>query len=264
MTDQERSEWIEKYIQGELAGEALKAFELQLQSVPELAIEVALQKDILQALTEKDVIDFRETLEKIANETPQTIPSPRRVLSLGRILILAAAVISLVIAGNWIYTNLKTTSNSPEDVYASYFTLPDELEEFEWVRGDTSSGRGSELDSSIPGFILLADSLYQIKDYEGALDILKELPPRSVEDYQTAISYRLGLLSMITNQHEAALSHFQKVVTNYQTKSKWYTALTLLKVEGKLEQAKETFEAIAKTKNPYQNDAKAILKALEK
>ncbi len=59
---------IERYIRGELSGEALEAFERQLQEDAELAQEVRLNKELEQALKDQDAIAFRRQLTAISSE----------------------------------------------------------------------------------------------------------------------------------------------------------------------------------------------------
>jgi tetratricopeptide (TPR) repeat protein len=263
MTIQERSEWIEKYINGELTGEELEIFELQLRSDSDLVNEVALQKDILQALSEKEVIDFRKKLVTIHEKVSSSKPTQGRIFKLGRVLALAAAVVALVLVGNWVFNIIPSKTISPSEIYAANFKAPE-------VMGEENNGERTilpdeRIDSLIDetDFLNKADSLFNINRYEEAAIFLNAIPSEVMNEYPTEINYRLALLSMLVDEHEQAVFYFEKVITNYQSSRDWYTALSLLKIDGRMGDAKAAFEHLVSFNNPYQEEASKILKQLK-
>ncbi|WP_299584745.1 hypothetical protein, partial [uncultured Sunxiuqinia sp.] len=61
-------EQIEKYLSGELTGDALSEFNAELAYNTELAEEVRLQEEIQQAVQETDIINLRENLKNIISQ----------------------------------------------------------------------------------------------------------------------------------------------------------------------------------------------------
>ena len=64
----ERTELIEKYLDGELQGIDLSNFESQLKTDKILAQDCFLQKNIREALSRKDIYDLRKQLDIITKE----------------------------------------------------------------------------------------------------------------------------------------------------------------------------------------------------
>lgn len=62
---------IEDYIKGRLPEAERKAFESEMASNPDLAEEVALHEEMMQASGEPEIADFRKMMEGILAETPQ-------------------------------------------------------------------------------------------------------------------------------------------------------------------------------------------------
>ncbi|WP_299576036.1 tetratricopeptide repeat protein, partial [uncultured Sunxiuqinia sp.] len=61
-------EQIEKYLSGELTGDALSEFNAELAYNTELAEEVRIQEEIQQAVQETDIMNLRENLKNIINQ----------------------------------------------------------------------------------------------------------------------------------------------------------------------------------------------------
>ena len=66
--DQQTLERIDAYVDGTLTGAEREAFEQRLQGDPALAQEVALQREIKEALSETAVADLEEKLTQIIVE----------------------------------------------------------------------------------------------------------------------------------------------------------------------------------------------------
>jgi len=68
----ERTILIEKYLDGELQGDDLKNFELQLQADKDFANDCSLHKAIRESFEGEDVIDLRKKLDRIRKDFKKT------------------------------------------------------------------------------------------------------------------------------------------------------------------------------------------------
>ncbi|KAA3624814.1 MAG: hypothetical protein DWQ02_22605 [Bacteroidetes bacterium] len=263
MTHQERSEWIEKYLKGSLSGKDLIWFESQLKEDLDLAKELALQKDILTALTEKDIIDFRKKLQAVNDEVSSEKSKSSRVIHIRDFLGKAAGVLLLIAAGILIFFYLQKKSYSPEELYQAYFTAPETIQTSSGIDRDTATVRSSEAQEKIMGLWSQVDSLYQMTEYQNAFDFINALPEEIKERYPSDINYQRGILALLSDQPDSAVTYLSSVETGYDSKKNWYKALALLKIDGKEEEAKRAFEEIAASKNPFQTMAIEILEKMD-
>lgn len=263
MTIQERSERIEKYIKGVLTGEELEAFESQLRTDPDLASDVALQKDIVRALGEKDVIEFRKKLQAVNDDISRTESAPARVFNLKFILARAAAILLLIAAGYWIVSLFQKEPYSSGQLYSAYFVAPDSIEVPAGFSRDTGEVNPESLQSAELKKWLQAENFYKKGEYARAFDMLNALPGEIKGKYPSDLYFQLGVLALLTDQPEIAVTYFQQVEVTYLSAKEWYTALAFLKMEGQEVAAKKAFEAIANSKNPYQSRAREILDKMD-
>jgi tetratricopeptide (TPR) repeat protein len=72
MTRKDKIESVDKYLSGELTGDALRAFNKELASDPALAEEARLQNEIQEAVMETGIMALRESLQSIAKQGETT------------------------------------------------------------------------------------------------------------------------------------------------------------------------------------------------
>ncbi len=109
MTEEKRYELIEAWLAGELSGKSLEAFEAQLQSDEELALEVEIVRDLstLNADTPRDRL--RNTLSEIRNTTKED----KAPIPISWWLRNAAAALVLLVGAIFMFNQISK-SNSPE------------------------------------------------------------------------------------------------------------------------------------------------------
>jgi hypothetical protein len=105
-----RNEWIDKYCNGELEGEELDRFEKLLRNNRELKEEVEIERQLNDAFSNPDLIEFRKIVLKVKTRQ-ETVFWKRRFL-------IAAAIIILVTSGFIIWFLTSSGASSPDLVIA--------------------------------------------------------------------------------------------------------------------------------------------------
>lgn len=126
MTSIERYEKIEDYLMGRLSEEDRRAFESQIETDDELAAEVELHRDLIEATGDQEMIDFRQQLDTIAEEVAPAGKSAGR--GHWRTLLLAGL---LVVAGlaAWWWMSSGTDSEETVEVETSVGEEPSTADE---------------------------------------------------------------------------------------------------------------------------------------
>ena len=235
---------IDKYLRGELSAKEIRAFEIELESNPELAEAFRLQHLAHTAIRLEGQNQLKSSLlskgEKLWQE-PQQKPTVR---SLWLILpILAAASLSLFI--------LFGPGPEPwdsEKLFAQYYALPDGPAQ----RGDILPGDSAWVE---------AMNAWNLGDFEKA-ELLMEIQLKTDFKRKGQCLYYLGLAELELDKPLEAAAHFSQPLLSYNQvfeDSRWYLGLALLK-GGDLEQAKATFARVGDDPNSkFQQMAGEIL-----
>ena len=101
-----RNEWIDKYCNGELEGKELERFEDLLRNSIELQEEVELERQLNEAFSNPDLIEFRKIVLKVKTRK-ETVFWKRRFL-------IAAMIIILVTSAFFIWFLTSSWANSPD------------------------------------------------------------------------------------------------------------------------------------------------------
>jgi hypothetical protein len=256
METEERYELIEKYLDGKLTGKELLDFENQLKQDPKLSQEVALHRELAEALKEKDVMAFSDLLEQVdarigIDEQKKEEAKKSRPLFGGQRLIALAAVIVLLLAVG-VFWNQLLPPPSNQELFAQNYELHD-------MRLLT---RGSAEDA----LMARADSAYKAGAYQEAIAALQQL--EAARPGQPRFTFYKGMSQLADGQTQAAITTFGQVMQGdapeYKELARWYRALSYLKI-NKEDQAMEDLQQMLDTPSHYrQQEAQAIVKALKK
>ena len=212
-------EIISQYLDGELTGETLAAFEKQMQEDAELAAEVNIyrtieadQSFITKNSTEKEKLSQSlQELNKTFFKKPES-----KVLKITRWWYAAAAVAAAAIF-ILILKPFAGEKFNNEKLFAYYSKDVESL---------SASQRGASNDS----LVLQAVSLFNKKDYAGSLPLLKNI--LAGKPNETDLFLATGICYLQTNKPDAALEIFNTIAkgnTVYKNQATWYKALVLLK-----------------------------------
>jgi len=201
---------IEKYLSGQLQGSELQRFETELLNNSSLKEEVNLHKEIAEAVTEKEVMVFRKSVNSIIkNET-----TSQRWSYLG----IAATILIIISAGIGINT-FFFKKDSIEQLYTAYY---EPYEDLISVRSDET------LNESISTLM----NYYNQQKYGNAISYLD-----SIEIYdQPLLQLYVGISYLNVSAFDKAHETFD-IISNdenvFNTEANWYNALTYLREGNK-------------------------------
>lgn len=226
-------ETIEQYLNGELSGEALLAFEDQLKTDAALAAEVKLYRSIQDELKQQQNSEAAEALTHTLrglNEkhfaAAQKKPAPVRKLA----WMVAAAAAAVIIAFILIVNPFKNNNNDNEQLFAEY-AQPEALHLTE---------RGNE-----PGSVEeKAEGFYNQQAYEKALPLLKQMLEKNRA--QPVVQIAIGICQVYTGDYKSAIENFDQLASgksSYAPEAIKWKGLAQLK-QGKKTEAIETLQRV--------------------
>jgi tetratricopeptide (TPR) repeat protein len=252
---------IEKYLDGTLKGEKLKAFVNELQHDSELCELVALYREVNDSIKEEDASRFRNKLDKAYIQFRRTetnrsksVPGmqvPPMKTALQRRMLLVAAGLTLLIISGILYYGLRHREYTPDKLYSMYYKpyVPDII-----IRSDAD--KADALGEAI--------LLYDRGSYSEAYDNLLGLVNENSENYMAR--FYLGLAGMEQNKFEEAAVQFESILKNCRSTliyhSQWYLALCYLKTGNTL-QAEDLLETIISADTYYRKEAEDLMKKFD-
>jgi tetratricopeptide (TPR) repeat protein len=257
---------IEKYLDGTLKGEKLKAFIHRLQYDSELQELVALHREVNDSIREEDVSRLRNKLEKAYLQFRRTeisskesmpgmksprMKSPHMKATLQRRMLLVAAGLALIIILGVLYYGLRHREYTSDKLYSMYYKpyIPDII-----IRSDND--KADALGEAI--------LLYDRGNYSEAYDNLLGLVNEDSENYMAR--FYLGLSCMEQNKFEEAIIQFNNILKNCRSTliyhSQWYGALCYLKTNN-TQEAKNLLETIISGETYYRRKAENLIKKLD-
>lgn len=247
---------IEQYISGEMSAAEQATFAQEIAQDQALADEVKLQQDITAAFTEPDVVALEKQLSQVVKEgrkgrNLQHLPWRRYAVAAS--IVLLVGIISLYI--------FSPSAMSNEELYLAYADFPAELDMGVAIR---SAGENDSLlaDSLSMEFRHIYD-LYQKGAFQEALEDLQALEGSVSRSEASTYAYILGLLYLRTNQPTEAIVSFDRVKGQAEEEANWYKMLALLKLEGRVGEAKTSLLEFSGYPNPHQQTAKEMLSKME-
>lgn len=247
--DEHTFELIERYLQKELEGTELAAFEQRLLSEPALKAEVKLHEELHSTMGNKELNKFQEIVEKTGAKHlslyKQQGTKTARILPLKRFAYAAVILGIIVCAGlAFFYANQGA---SAEKLYASYYTV---------YELDSQSRSNAKTTSSA------AITAYQNKNYETAAKQFESILEN--ETNNSMAQFYLGNCYMELEKPKEALNAYKQVYESanlYTSQAKWYAALAHLELDDKAA-AKELLLPLSKLQGKYAIKAKDLLKDL--
>jgi tetratricopeptide (TPR) repeat protein len=235
---------IEKYLDGTLKGEKLKAFVNELQHDSELCELVALYREVNDSIKEEDASRYRSKSVPGMQVPPMNTALQRRML-------LVAAGLTLLIISGILYYGLRHREYTPDKLYSMYYKpyVPDII-----IRSDAD--KADALGEAI--------LLYDRGSYSEAYDNLLGLVNENSENYMAR--FYLGLAGMEQNKFEEAAVQFESILKNCRSTliyhSQWYLALCYLKTGNTL-QAEDLLETIISADTYYRKEAEDLMKKFD-
>lgn len=247
-------ELLDDKLSGELSGEELEAFDMDLADDPELMAEFELHQEIDEAIQESEVIELRKKLDLIHDLT-QNKKQPgllRTILRHKLSRIAAASFVVLLIITSLSLNLLRPADHnmSNESLFKIYYQ-PDAAM---LIRGNNSQDET----------IIKAFQLYENQEYSTALDLFSEVLQTDIQNMP--IQFYSGISSIELGQYQAALIPFNYIMDHnsnlYVERAEWYAALCHLKLNEK-KSAVDLFTQISMSSSFYKDKAHEILKSIE-
>ena len=241
---------IEDYIDGELEGELLEEFILELHDNTDLMAEVELRKQINESLSERDILNLRNNLniareaaevKKVKMFVPETKTGKQKFWRSS----VAILIVLLGLAGV-----MRTSFVSFDKTYDNFYVAPS------W---SPERSLTYEID-----LLQKANSYYLNGDWENVIKSFENLPADTKNKF--VFDFYRGVSFQNLNKFEESISEYTKVIKHgdnmYIEEAQWFRSLCYLKL-GNLENAKMELIAVIERKGHFENDAKAVIRRLK-
>ncbi|MGC9344167.1 MAG: hypothetical protein ACP5E3_15805 [Bacteroidales bacterium] len=249
-----RSERIQRYLDGEMNEEELKDFRSDLQRDPELLEELDLHRTIEEGIKSRDELNFRKKLDESYEKYKDKHESKGRFRNKKVILLRVLSPIAAILLMALFFI-IDRSPVTKEDIFDEYYSVMD----FDF------SSRSAVTDENDPNLAAGIRSFLE-EDYQLSRVRLEEYVNADSENLVTA-SFFLGLSQLELGNYFEAVSNFKKVLEGefsyYREHSKWYLALTYLKMDN-LSEAEKIFTEFSQEKSIYQSKSSSILQKISK
>ncbi|MEO9481939.1 MAG: tetratricopeptide repeat protein [Ekhidna sp.] len=220
---------IERYLNKQLEGIALRRFEDRLEKDETLRKRVKLEREFSEAISDKsDLNIFRkivdETSEDYFNGTTSGGFSPLKI----------AATVALLISASWIIWTIAKPA-SPNEIYDEFFEP--------YIIQTTPRGLIEDSDNYMMGTIH-----YRDMEFDSAISKFEKLLIEKPDDYRAQLM--LGVSHFALKHFDAAEDVFVQLVNDpdhlFQDQARWYLGLLYLtdEDEGNDGKAEEIFNEI--------------------
>ena len=232
---------IDRYLRGENISTANEDF-----SQSELEELTILREGIrLSALQEKSLM-LKELEKEIAsNDAPVSLnQSKGRIMNLNQVMAIAASLTLLIAAGLWVVNN---SGDSPDDLYASYYTK---------VPGISESIRSTDPTQQSTYDKAIAD--YNTQDYDDALNGLNAV------NEPEALFYK-GIIQMELRNYDSAIESLREYIkvsgVNGDYPAHYYIGLCYLKLD-EIDNSKASLREVKQSNTEYYSKAQDLLDKL--
>jgi tetratricopeptide (TPR) repeat protein len=242
-------EIISQYVDGQLTGEALLAFEKEMQANAELANEVALYKTINEELAqqvnnEKEEQALTNNLKGLSEKHFKK--EQAKVKGINRWWYAAAAAAAIIII---VVRPFSPEPFNNEKLFAYYMKDAERLPAVQ---------RGNNDDT----LLLKAANFYNNKDYPNALPLLQNILTRKPDE--TELHLAAGICYLQTGQYDSASKVFDQIAggsTVFNTQATWYKALVFLK-QNKIDECYHLLATLSKDADKYEA-AQQLMKKID-
>ncbi len=217
-------ELIDRYLSGELSGEALADFEEKLKGDEELRLEVETQKAAIAGVQQagfeldKEEMNSWENANQSSEAPEPTVAKPAPKSNISLYLKIAAGVSVLGVASWFLFLR----SPSPQELYAQFYQpLPNYVAPVERT-----------IDNEFVGPLQKGLEHYEAGNLDLAIAVFENSLSQNPE--QADMFMYLGLTYQKLGDHTTAIEHLQKSVeleTQFIMAAKWHLSLSLMYCE---------------------------------
>ena len=242
------SYFIERYNAGEMNESEELWFRKEMEGNPELRAETELRRKTDETLKKRDIINLREKLVLIENQTRTSKPPRGPWKEFIRYAAVFAGV--AVLAGGLLLIPRHRLSNN--ELIDKYYTP------YEAPAPSRSGKMISNADYNV------AIEYYQVKDYRNAAvyfsKVIKD-EPRNMNSWLLN-----GISNFEISNYPEAMSSFETVIDDdnnlYIDHAQWYLGLCYIKT-GELEKARQQMTMIGNSESVHRKEARKILKRIK-
>lgn len=239
------SEFIERYLDGEMTDDELKWFEKEINGNLSLQQEITLRKKVNEALSENKIIEYRKLLNEAHFEyqTAKNIhPIKKSILKYSLAFISAVAIL-------FICFNSFILKNTPEKIFQKYYqTFP-----ATFTLRSINTGEINTIKDAI--------NEYNKRNFEKSALLFEQLILSNNYESQ-ALKFYAAISYMEIKNYQKAEKFFTEILENnnniFKEESMWYLALCYI-AQNKSEESKNILKKIVEYNGYYSKYAKKIL-----
>lgn len=247
MNNYERTAIIEQYLDGELQGNDIQKFELQIQTDKDIKDDLFIQRKIREVLKNKDEFDLRVKLNKIQDNYKNEKKKVHKKTSVLTYVFITLSVL-IVISVFFLFNNKLSNDELYEKYYKHYSS--------EII---TQSSEVSTDNNYIKALSIYDKGLYKVAISE--FEKINESSP-----YYISKEYYTGLSYMELQNYSEAINHFNTVAKSNNSliveNAIWYSALCYLKI-NKNQLAIEQFKKLLDKDSAFKKEAVEIINEIE-
>jgi anti-sigma-K factor RskA len=254
MSDQNRIDEVENYLQGKMTLEQRASFESRMETEAELQEEVELYRNVFAGIRKggrdllKDELKVIESSVRGREDTTTINRGKSRTIT-PWILGIAASLVILISALVFVITR---NDGGYTALYESYYkTYPNVITSIE--RG------GSESVDQLAAF-----EAYEQGNYQQAYKELQVLSAK--EPNNLSLKFYSAISLMEQEEFAQALVLLEPVAqarTDFSSQAKWYAALCLIRL-NKIKEARDYLQSLSQNDGPYKKRATQLLSELSR
>jgi tetratricopeptide (TPR) repeat protein len=242
------SEFIERYLDGEMTGQELIWFEKELDSNKWLQNELNLRKKVNQAILDESSMKYKDELEEAY---AAYIDDDKGSSDRKRKFIVAGSALISVVAGVILILSLTGKQYTNEQLFDRYYKS--------YEPNTTFRSADNELNSDL----VLAMKFYENREYHEALKLFERILVN--DPSRIGLNFYSGVSQMEIENYELAGKSFDKVIDDrynmYIEQAEWYLSLCYI-VTGQDDKAAHLLEKIINDNGYYRKNARSMLRKL--
>ena len=243
------SEFIERYIDGEMTGQELVWFEKELDSSEWLQEEVNLRKKVNQAILDEGSMRLRDELDYAYADY---MKEGKGSSSKKRKFVVAGSALISVLAGVILILNLTGKQFTNKQLFDRYY---------ESYEPNTTFRSG---DNELNSDLVLAMQFYENKNYTEALKLFESI--LLSDPSRIGLNFYSGVSRMETKEYELAGKSFGKIIDDryniYIEQAEWYLSLCYV-ITDQEDKAIMLLEKIIDENGYYHKKARSVLRKLK-
>ena len=246
-----KTDWVDRYLRGELSATEKLSFERRLKEDPELAEQLEMQKEIGEAVLDEEALDFANTLENTYDIYQKERKSKRLHRPVYRMVGMAAMIVVLLGAGFLIKKHTGRLSVN-QSIVAEFYQPYD-------VPVNYRSPEGT-----VDATFRKAVEKYNDKKYAVAIRLFEQV----LKEDKTRMDANLmnGLSNFEIQRYNKADSSFSNIIKHrdnlFFQQAQWYLGFCFL-MTNQHEKALKLYKRIIDEKGFYSLKAEKILKKLK-